>query len=203
MPFLRIERKLWQQGVKLIAGVDEAGVGPLAGPVVAAAVVFPKHLQIAGVDDSKKLTQGKRDELLEVIKNKALSCGVGVVDHNEIDRINVLQASILAMKKALSNLNVTPGFIIADGRAFFHETIRYRNIIDGDARCFTIAAASIIAKVTRDRLMMEYHERFPLYGFDQHKGYATKQHLAAIRQYGLCEIHRKSFRRQLQLFEEV
>ncbi|MBI3004616.1 MAG: ribonuclease HII [Ignavibacteriales bacterium] len=203
MPLLRIERKLWQQGVEFVAGVDEVGVGPLAGPVVAAAVVFPKHVQIEGVDDSKKLSEAKREELSESIKTEALCYGVGVVEHNEIDRINVLQASIVAMRKALSNLSVTPEFIIADGRAFTHETIRYRTIIDGDAKCFTIAAASILAKVTRDRLMLEYHERFPLYGFDQHKGYATKQHLAAIREHGLCEIHRKSFRRQLQLFDGV
>ncbi|HLF20374.1 MAG TPA: ribonuclease HII [Bacteroidota bacterium] len=199
----RIERKLWQKGVERIAGVDEAGVGPLAGPVVAAAVVFPKTVVIKGIDDSKKLSEKKRDELFVAIKNEALSFGVGIVEHDEIDRINILQASVAAMRKALEALSFTPEFIIADGRAFFHETIRFRNIIDGDARCFTIAAASIIAKVTRDRLMREYHERFPVYGFDQHKGYATKQHLAAIRQHGLCEIHRKSFRRQLQLFENL
>ncbi len=202
MPLLRIERKLWQQGIERIAGVDEAGVGPLAGPVVAAAVIFPKHLCIDGVDDSKKLSEAKRIGLSETIKGEALSYGVGIVDHHEIDKINILQDSILAMKKAVSSLTVVPDFIIADGRAFSHETIRSRAIIDGDARCFTIAAASILAKVTRDRLMMELHERFPVYGFDQHKGYATRQHLAAIREYGLCEIHRKSFRRQLQLFDE-
>ncbi|HLF20512.1 MAG TPA: ribonuclease HII [Bacteroidota bacterium] len=198
---MRIERTLWHQGVEMIAGVDEAGVGPLAGPVVAAAVVFSKTVRIKGVDDSKKLSAKKRDELFVAIKNQALSFGVGIVEHDEIDRINILQASVLAMRKALETLSLKPEFIIADGRAFSHETIRFRNIIDGDARCFTIAAASIIAKVTRDRLMKEYHERFPVYGFDRHKGYATKQHLAAIQQYGLCEIHRKSFRRQLQLFE--
>ena len=203
MPLFRIERKLWQKGVERIAGVDEAGVGPLAGPVVAAAVVFPKTVVIKGIDDSKKLSEKKRDELFVAIKNEALSFGVGIVEHDEIDRINILQASVAAMRKALEALSFIPEFIIADGRSFFHESIRFRNIIDGDARCFTIAAASIIAKVTRDRLMREYHERFPVYGFDQHKGYATKQHLAAIRQHGLCEIHRKSFRRQLQLFENL
>ena len=203
MPLFRIERKLWQKGVERIAGVDEAGVGPLAGPVVAAAVVFPRSVHISGVDDSKKLSEKKRDELFVAIKNEALSFGVGIVEHDEIDRINILQASVAAMRKALEALSFIPEFIIADGRSFFHESIRFRNIIDGDARCFTIAAASIIAKVTRDRLMREYHERFPVYGFDQHKGYATKQHLSAIRRYGLCEIHRKSFRRQLQLFENL
>ena len=201
MSFLRFEKKLWQRGIETIAGVDEAGVGPLAGPVVAAAVIFPKDMVIDGVDDSKKLTGKKRDELYSLITERAVCYGVGVVEPVVIDRINILQASILAMKKAIEELRVTPGFIIADGRSFSHETLKYRNIIDGDARSFTIGAASIIAKVTRDRLMLQYHERFPAYGFDQHKGYGTRQHLAAIRQFGLCEIHRKSFRRQMELFE--
>jgi ribonuclease HII len=198
---LRFESRLWQKGFERIAGIDEAGVGPLAGPVVAAAVIFPKHHRINGVDDSKKLSAKKRNELFEAITSQAITYAVGVVEHSVIDEINVLQATILAMKKALEGLEVAPQFVIADGRAFRHDTIPFRNIIDGDAKSFTIAAASIIAKVTRDRLMMELHERFPHYGFDRHKGYATKQHLAAIRQYGLCEVHRKSFRRQLQLFE--
>lgn len=203
MSYLRFEKKLWQRGIRAVAGVDEAGVGPLAGPVVAAAVIFPKDMVIDGVDDSKKLTGKKRDELYLQITGSALCYGVGIVEPVVIDRINILQASILAMKKAIQELRVMPEFVIADGRAFSHETLKFRNIIDGDARSFTIGAASIIAKVTRDRLMLQYHEQFPDYGFDQHKGYGTRQHLAAIRQHGLCEIHRKSFRRQMELFEGV
>lgn len=190
---LEIEQGFWQQGVEVIAGVDEAGRGPLAGPVVAAAVIFPQGTFIGGVDDSKKVSEKKREVLFHTIYEKAKSVGVGIVSHEVIDRINIYQASILAMRKAVEKLSLSPQIVLADGNSFKHESLRYENIIDGDAKCFSIAAASIIAKVTRDNLMREYHEQFPLYGFAQHKGYGTKQHIEAIRQHGLCEIHRRSF----------
>jgi ribonuclease HII len=190
---LEIERALWTQGIGLIAGVDEAGRGPLAGPVVAAAVIFPKECIIQGVDDSKKLSAGKRDDLFPLIVQQAIGFGVGIIDNSTIDRINILQATHLAMRKALENLMVKPEYVIVDGNSFQHETLCFQNIIGGDAKSHTIAAASIIAKVTRDRLMCELDARFPQYGFAQHKGYGTRQHIEAIRMYGLCEIHRKSF----------
>jgi ribonuclease HII len=195
-PDLVIESSLWNRGIGPIAGVDEAGRGPLAGPVVAAAVIFPQGVFIEGVDDSKKLTERRREDLFELIQSRALSTGVGIVSHGVIDRINILQATIAAMTKAVELLSVRPDYVLVDGNSFRHDSLSYQNIVDGDAKSFTIAAASIIAKVTRDRLMREYHRRFPLYGFASHKGYGTRQHLEAIRQYGLCEIHRRSFRIQ-------
>lgn len=190
---LEIERALWMQGIERIAGVDEAGRGPLAGPVVAAAVIFPKEFIIERVDDSKKCTVKQREELFPLIMEHAISVGVGIVDHEVIDRVNILQATILAMRKSLENMNVQPEYSIIDGNSFNHESRRFQNIIGGDAKSFTIAAASIIAKVTRDRLMCELDIRFPQYGFAQHKGYGTRQHIEAMRTFGLCEVHRKSF----------
>jgi len=194
VPSLEIEQALWEEGIDMIAGVDEAGRGPLAGPVVAAAVVFPRGLSIDGVNDSKKLSASRREILFHTIYEKALSVGVGIVSHEVIDQINIFQASALAMRKAVERLSLEAQIVLADGNCFTHESIRFRNIVHGDALSFTIAAASIIAKVSRDNLMREYHEEFPLYGFDRHKGYGTKQHLEAIRRHGPCEIHRRSFR---------
>lgn len=193
MDNLDFEWNYWRRGVKYLAGVDEAGRGPLAGPVVAAAVIFSQAAVVPGVDDSKKLTEKKRETLYELIREQALSIGIGIVQHDVIDRINISKASILAMRKAIDGLAIQPHFIAADGNSFVHDSIPYENIIDGDAKVFTIAAASIVAKVTRDRLMRQYHEQFPQYGFARHKGYGTKQHLEAIRQHGLCAIHRKTF----------
>jgi ribonuclease HII len=190
---LEIERILWLQGIEHIAGVDEAGRGPLAGPVVAAAVMFPKEFIIEGVDDSKKCTVKQREELFQLIMEQAISVGVGVVDHEVIDRVNILQATTLAMRKSIENMNIQPEYSLVDGNSFKHETLRFYNVIGGDAKSFTIAAASIIAKVTRDRLMCEFDIRYPQYGFAQHKGYGTRQHIEAIRMYGFCDIHRKSF----------
>jgi len=190
---LEIELSLWAKGIQTVAGVDEAGRGPLAGPVVAAAVVFPSGSFIKGVEDSKKLSEKKREELFPLIHDQALGVGVGVVGHDVIDRINILQATILAMHKALDDLLVKPEFVIVDGTTFRHDRYKYQNIVDGDEKSFTIAAASIIAKVTRDRFMREYDLQYPAYGFGQHKGYGTKQHLEAIKRYGLCEIHRRTF----------
>jgi ribonuclease HII len=194
VPTLEIEELYWSQGVEPIAGVDEAGRGPLAGPVVAAAVILPKGLMIDGVNDSKKLSAKQRERLYHIIYDQALSVGVGIVGHDVIDRINIFQASILAMRKAVEKLRVPFGILLADGNSFRHDRWRFENIVHGDARSVTIAAASIIAKVTRDSLMLEYHEQFPLYGFDRHKGYGTKRHFEALRLHGACPIHRRSFR---------
>ena len=190
---LEIENTLWLQGMTRIAGVDEAGRGPLAGPVVAAAVLFPKNMIIDGVDDSKKCTAKQRELLFTTIMEQALSVGVGIVDHDVIDRINILQATIVAMRKSIENLNIQPEYSIIDGNSFTHETLKFQNIIRGDEKSFTIVAASIVAKVTRDRMMRDIDIRFPQYGFAQHKGYGTRRHIDAIRTYGLCEIHRRSF----------
>lgn len=190
---LSFERMLWQQGFERIAGVDEAGRGPLAGPVVAAAVIFPPEIILEGVEDSKKISEAKREELYSVILNHALAVGIGIVDHTTIDRINILQATHLAMREALEKLSVRPQYALIDGNSFHHPTLPYQTLVDGDALSFTIAAASIIAKVTRDRIMRDYDRQFPLYGFGRHKGYGTRAHREAIVRYGLCEIHRRTF----------
>lgn len=190
---LEYELKYWNAGIQHIAGVDEAGRGPLAGPVVAAAVIFPKGLLIEGVNDSKKLTEKKREELFHDIHEKALTVGIGIVSHSVIDKINILQASFLAMNKALAHLNVTPQQLLVDGNFFRHESFSVENIIKGDSLSHSIAAASIIAKVTRDALMVEMDDEYPQYGFAKHKGYGTKAHIEAIRQYGYSPIHRRSF----------
>ena len=187
------ERRLWRKGVRYIAGIDEAGRGPLAGPVVAAAVIFPPTVRIPGVDDSKKLSPLKREELFAEIHKHALSIGVGVVQPPTIDLLNIREASLLAMMEAVTQLNPSPDHLLVDGNYFQGNGVPFRTIVRGDARCFSIAAASIIAKVTRDRIMGELHLRFPVYGFARHKGYATRQHIEAIREYGLSDIHRQSF----------
>jgi ribonuclease HII len=192
-PTLEFEDACWTQGLEHIAGVDEAGRGPLAGPVVAAAIILPKGLVINGVNDSKVLTAKQREKLFHEIYAVALAVGVGIIGHEVIDRINIYQASILAMRKAVEKLSIVPSIVLADGNSFKHDVWRYQNIVDGDAKSVTIAAASVIAKVTRDSLMMEYHEQYPVYGFDRHKGYGTKSHREALRQYGMCPIHRRSF----------
>jgi len=188
-----MERTLWAKNIEHVAGVDEAGRGPLAGPVVAAAVIFPKEFILDGVDDSKKLSARKREELFIMISQQAISIGIGIIDHKVIDRINILKATHAAMRRALENLTIKPDYVLVDGNTFNHDTLRFQNIIGGDAKSFTIAAASIIAKVTRDRLMCELDICFPQYGFARHKGYGTPQHIEAIRTFGICEIHRKSF----------
>jgi len=189
-----IERKFWRMGIEHLAGIDEAGRGPLAGPVVAAAVIFSPEVWIYGVDDSKKLNQHRREKFFDVIQQSAVSIGVGIVQHDCIDEINIYQATMKAMAESVTALDPVPAQLLIDGPRYQNSNIPYKAIIDGDALCFTIAAASIIAKVTRDRLMMEYHEQFPQYGFAKHKGYGTREHLEAIRKYGPCEIHRRSFR---------
>ena len=191
---LRHEMRLWDNGIRFVAGVDEAGRGPLAGPVVAAAVVFPRDIFIAGIDDSKKLSPDKREALFKIIQNEALAVAAGTVSEKEIDRMNILQASYKAMRMAIGSLSIRPGHILVDGRPLPEKFYPQTPIVGGDRKSYSIAAASIVAKVTRDRLMIAYDEVYPQYGFARHKGYGTKQHIEAIRAYGPCEIHRKTFR---------
>ena len=188
------EKQVRKQGYKLIVGIDEAGRGPLAGPVVAAACLLPKGFLIPGVDDSKKLTPLMRERLFEELsQDKRIIFGVGVVHHDEIDRINIYQATIAAMLQAVSGFPTVPDFLLVDGLNLPHPTIPSMKIIGGDGLSLQIAAASICAKVTRDRLMHEYHQQWPEYGFASHKGYGTAYHVEAIRKFGPCPIHRRSF----------
>jgi ribonuclease HII len=189
----RYEAQAWRTGLSRIAGIDEAGRGPLAGPVVAAAVVIAPDRRIKGLCDSKVLPAEKREALFAVIHERAIAIGVGIVDHLTIDRINILEATRVAMMQALAQLVVTPELIITDFVKLRECPCPQRNLVDGDARCATVAAASIVAKVTRDRLMRALDVEFPAYGFAKHKGYATAEHLAAIDRHGLCPLHRRSF----------
>lgn len=194
MPDFRFENDIWKRGIGYIAGIDEAGRGPLAGPVVAAAVILSPSTTIEGVDDSKKLSPGRREELYEQLRGQAISIGVGIVPHTVIDEINIYRATMRAMAEAISKLTPIPGYLLIDGPRYQQSAIPFTPIIDGDAKSYSIAAASIVAKVTRDRLMADLDAFYPQYGFAKHKGYGTPQHLAALRTYGPCEIHRKSFR---------
>ncbi len=190
---LQYERELWDSGIQYVAGIDEAGRGPLAGPVVAAAVIFPPNVFISGINDSKKLSPKKRETLYPMIQDKAIVFSTGLVDEKEIDRINILQASYRAMRMAIGRLHIQPQHLLIDGRPLPEKFYPQTAIEGGDRKSFTIAAASIIAKVTRDRLMIAYDQQYPQYGFARHKGYGTQAHVEAIRQHGLCEIHRKTF----------
>ncbi len=187
------ERVARTRGHRTIAGIDEAGRGPLAGPVVAAAVVLPQDQDVEGVFDSKQLTAEQREECFERIQSTAVCIGVGIVGHKVIDRINILQATYKAMHLAVRNLGVKPDICLIDGSPI--RTFRYRNecIVDGDCKSISIAAASIVAKVTRDRIMCEYAKKYPKYGFENHKGYSTPEHRECLEKYGVCAIHRKSF----------
>jgi ribonuclease HII len=188
------EKDARKKGFKLVAGIDEVGRGPLAGPVVADACILPKGLFIEGVDDSKKLTPEKRESIFqELTNNKKIIFGIGIISPEEIDQINILQATIAAMLLAVANLALSPDYLLVDGLALPHPTIPCLKIIKGDTLSQSIAAASIIAKVTRDRMMIDYHEQWPEYGFDSHKGYGTQKHVDAIYQHGPCSIHRNSF----------
>jgi ribonuclease HII len=199
----RYEGQAWRSGLVRVAGVDEAGRGPLAGPVVAAAVVVTPEHRIRGVCDSKLLTADRREALFAAIHERALAVGVAIVDHATIDRVNILQATRLAMLDALRRLPLAPDLVITDYVALPDVPCPQKNLVDGDARCASVAAASIVAKVTRDRIMRELGEQFPEYGFAQHKGYATPEHLAALDRHGPCPVHRRSFAgvwRQGELF---
>jgi ribonuclease HII len=188
------EEKAFQKGFSKIAGIDEAGRGPLAGPVVSAAVILPNSFQVPGVFDSKKLTPKRRSYLYEKIYETAVSIGIGIVDPPEIDRINILQASLTAMAAAVENLAPRPDCLLIDGTFSIFSSLPQKAIPKGDALSISIAAASIVAKVTRDRLMERYHEDYPQFGFSKHKGYPTKAHKEAIQRFGCCPIHRKSFK---------
>src|SRR5512140_1615679 len=177
---LKLEQSLRSEAIRHIAGVDEAGRGPLAGPVVAAAVVFPSDIYLPGVNDSKKLAPARREELYESIMQSALSVGVGIISHEIIDEINILNATFRAMHEAVSRLAVMPDHLLVDGNMFPGGNVPFTTVIGGDGLCFSIAAASIIAKVTRDRIMCAYEPQFPGYGFASHKGYATQEHRDAI-----------------------
>ena len=178
----------------LIAGVDEAGRGPLAGPIVAAAVILPEKFYLPGLNDSKLLSPQKRETLFVAIKKQALAIGVGKVGQREIDRINIGRANILVMEKAVAALKFKPDYLLIDGRIKLKNiAIAQESIVRGDQKYACIAAASIIAKVTRDRMMLLYHQKYPEYGFDRHKGYGTKEHFRLLKKHGPCEIHRRSF----------
>ncbi len=187
------ERRLWAMGYSLVAGVDEAGRGAWAGPLVAAAVIMPPSPRVRGVTDSKLLAPAKRERLYDEIVATALAWAVGVVQPEEIDHINIGRAVAEAMNRALAALDPQPEFVLLDGRDIASIAFPHSAVTDGDARCYSIAAASIVAKVWRDRLMCRLHEEFPQYGFANHKGYGTAQHQAALRRHGPCRYHRFSF----------
>ena len=190
---LKRERELWASGIERVCGVDEAGVGPLAGPVVAAAVVFPPGVGLKGVDDSKRLVPQRREELAVTIRERAVSWSVAVVEPDEIDRLNIYRASLTAMGRAVEALAVRPQHVLTDARRIPGCDLPQEPIVGGDALCHAIAAASILAKTTRDALMRDYEQVYPGYGFAEHKGYTTAGHRDAIRKLGPCPIHRKSF----------
>ena len=188
------EKQLREKGFKAICGIDEAGRGPLAGPVVVASVIMPENSMIEGVNDSKKISEKKREKLYDQILEEAISYGVGIIGQDEIDEINILNATKKALTLSLKELTTKPDLIIVDALTHIDTMgIPYESIIKGDAKCYSIASASIIAKVTRDRIMREWDRVYPEYGFIQHKGYGTAKHISAIKEYGLCPIHRKSF----------
>ena len=192
---LSIETELWEQDFRRIAGVDEAGRGPLAGPVVAAAVVFPAgQIYIDGINDSKKLSPRKRQVAKAVIEQKALDYGIGIVHHKEIDELNILGATFKAMRLAIASLTPSPDFLLIDGNRVPEIEIQHRCVVKGDSLSMSIAAASILAKVTRDEMMEEYDKLYPQYDFAKHKGYPTYNHIQAIREHGVCPIHRRSFK---------
>ncbi len=189
---MRYEKKYYKEGFTLIAGVDEVGRGPLVGPVVTAAVILPKDYVLKGLTDSKKLSEKKRNYFYDIIKRDALSIGIGVVSNDKIDEINIYEATKIAMKEAISNLNIKPEVILIDAMKLDLD-IKSESIIKGDLKSQSIAAASVIAKVTRDKMMYELDEKYPMYNFKNNKGYPTKDHVNAIKEYGIIKEHRKSY----------
>ena len=189
----RIEQECQAEGYQVICGVDEAGRGPLAGPVCAAAVILPQGLEIPGLNDSKKLSDKRRRELFDVIQEKALAYGIAFADEKEIDEVNILQATFNAMQRAMDQLQVRPDLALIDGNRERDFGLPVKTVVKGDSQSANIAAASILAKVTRDRLMEELDGQYPQYGFAVHKGYGTRRHYAALEEYGPCPIHRMSF----------
>ena len=199
---LKYEKKLYQEGFNLIAGVDEAGRGPLCGPVVAAAVILPHNYKLPGLNDSKQLSEKKREEFFAILKEEAVSYGIGIVDAKTIDEINILEASRLAMNIALDNLKIKPDYILTDAMKL-NRDIPVLPIIHGDALSLSIAAASVLAKVTRDHLMYELDQKYPQYGFKDHKGYPTKKHLENLAKYGILDNYRLSFKPVKELQEKI
>ncbi len=191
-----IENALYSQDVQLICGVDEAGRGPLAGPVCAAAVILPRGLEISGLTDSKKLTDKKRRELYPIIKEKAIAYGIAFASEQEIDKINILQATFLTMRRALEQLSIRPDLALIDGNRETDFGLPVKTVVKGDSLSANIAAASVLAKVTRDDVMEAMANEYPQYGFEIHKGYGTKAHYAALREHGACPVHRQSFLRK-------
>lgn len=190
----QIEQELYQKGFKNICGIDEAGIGPLAGPVVVAGVIMPKDSMIEGINDSKKVSEKKREKLYDLIIEEAISYSVAIIGQDVIDDINILNATKQGVTRVVEELDVKPDLILVDALTHINtKGIPYDSIIKGDAKCYSIAAASILAKVTRDRIMRQWDEIYPQYGFVAHKGYGTAKHIAAIKEYGLCPIHRKTF----------
>ena len=188
------EKELREKGFNMICGIDEAGRGPLAGPVVVASVIMPKDSMIEGINDSKKISEKKREKLYDIILEEAVSYGIGIVYQDEIDKINILQATKKGLTEAVEQMKIKPNLIMVDALTGIDTLgIPYKSIIKGDAKCYSISAASIIAKVTRDRIMREWDQVYPQYGFIKHKGYGTAAHIAAIKECGLCPIHRRSF----------
>ena len=194
MPDYLYEKQFTEQGYNLICGVDEAGRGPLAGPVFAAAVILPIDCEIEGLNDSKKLSEKKRELLFDVIKEKAVAYSIASASVDEIEQFNILKATFLAMNRAISGLNIKSDFAIIDGnRVPDNITVECDTLVKVDSKSMSVAASSVIAKVARDRLLLEYDEKYPQYNFKKHKGYGTKEHYEAIAQHGICEVHRKSF----------
>lgn len=191
------EHNAYDDGYSVVCGVDEAGRGPLAGPVCAGAVILPKDLEISGLNDSKKLSEKKREQLYEIITQKADAWAVCFASQEEIDRVNILNATFLAMNRAIQALSITPDLALIDGNRDSAITVNSRCIVGGDGKSASIAAASILAKVTRDRWMLKMAEKYPQYGFEKHKGYGTALHYERLRQYGPCPIHRKTFLRKM------
>ena len=189
----QIEQSFFDEGMKLICGVDEAGRGPLAGPVCAAAVILPANIEIPGLNDSKKLSDKRRRELYPIIMEKAIAYGIGLADHREIDEINILQATFLAMDRAIQSLKIKPELALIDGNRAKDFGVPVKTIIHGDSLSASIAAASVLAKVTRDDIMLKMAEEYPQYGFEIHKGYGTKAHYEALQNHGPCPIHRMTF----------
>ena len=190
---LAYEKDLYSKGYELICGTDEAGRGPLVGPVVAGAVILPKNYHLEGLTDSKKLSEKKREKFFEIIKKDALAYGIGIVDAKKIDEINIYEASRLAMKKAISNMQIKPDYILTDAMPILDMDVPVKPIIHGDGLSITIAAASVLAKVTRDHMLYELDKKYPMYDFKHNKGYPTKKHIEAIKEYGIIKEHRRSY----------
>ena len=203
MPSFEYENIIYKKGYTAVCGCDEAGRGPLCGPVVAAAVILPRDLEIEGLNDSKKISEKKRNELFDIIKEKAIAYGIAEASPEEIDELNILNASMLAMRRAVAKLSVKADFCLIDGNCSRGFGIDTETVVKGDAKSYSIAAASILAKVTRDRLCEELDEQYPMYGIKKHKGYPTKDHMDAVRRFGAAPIYRKSFLKFLSKNEDT